>query len=140
MSGFAIIFSVLILFSSGNLIEAGICMLILLNVFQSVVLKKMMIMFVSVMTCYKTFLFCIYSVEPGNGGRAFGGLLAEFLVFGLGSIWLFVPAYVTWVLLQDFVDNKPKRSLTTRRNHSPSKQQSADVTDLSADDAQQSAG
>lgn len=97
----------------GNLIEASICLMIVFNVFKSVVLRKMVTMIVSVMTCYKTILFCIYSVEPGNGGRAYEGFVAEFLIFGLGCIWLFVPAFVVWVLLQDFIDIEQRRSFTS---------------------------
>ncbi|XP_045204978.2 uncharacterized protein LOC123557533 [Mercenaria mercenaria] len=102
----------------GNLIEASVCLLVLFNAFKTVRLNKMVTIFVSVMTAYKTILFCVYSLDIGQGGRAFEGLVAEFLVFGLGSVWLFVPAYVAWVLMQDFVDIKPKGTCS---RYTPSK-------------------
>ena len=95
-------------FFRGNLIEAFVCLMVLFNVFGTIRLNKMVTIICSVMTSYKTVLFVVYSFDFSKGGREFQGLLGEFLIFGLGSIWLLVPAYVTWVLIQDFVDIKPK--------------------------------
>lgn len=92
----------------GNLIEAVLGLLVLFKVFKTARLTKLVTMMISAMTFYKTFLFCVYSLDIGQGGRAYEGFVAEFLVFGLGSVWLFMPAATIWVLLQDFVEFKGK--------------------------------
>ncbi|KAL4231877.1 hypothetical protein ACF0H5_009453 [Mactra antiquata] len=103
----------------GNLVEAVINIMIVLNVFKTVRLSKIVTMCVSVMTAYKTFLFCLYSFDIGQGGRPLSTLFNEFLVFGLGSVWLFVPIYIVWVLLPDFLNEQqiPSCSLQSKTDN-----------------------
>lgn len=109
--------SFIISFFSGNLVEAFICVLIVMNVFKTVRLTKLVTLFASIMTAYKTFLFFLYSFDIGQGGREMTGWWNEFLVFGLGLVWLLVPLYVIWVVTPDFLDNavKSSTSLSARK-------------------------
>lgn len=89
----------------GNILESAINLVVVFKVLKSIQLSKLVCIAVSVMTAWKTTLFCLYSLDIGHGGHTVERWRDELLVHGLGLIWLVVPVYVVWVLTKDFVND-----------------------------------
>lgn len=81
---------------------------VVFNLAKSVRMSKLLGICACVMTFWKTVIFCLYSLDVGKGGHKFD-LIGELMVFGFGAIWLVVPAYAAFVLMQDFLDNKTSK-------------------------------
>lgn len=93
-----------------NLLESVVNLVVVLNLVRSVRVQKMVAVIVSVMTCWKTVLFAVYSLDIPKGGHKSDNLLLEILlVYGLGSLWIIVPALIVLSLSKDFVCTGKKR-------------------------------
>lgn len=97
------------IFYRGNIIESALNLLVVFDVLKSVRKSKLLAIVASIMTAWKTVLFCLYSLDVGQGGHTFNWF-AELVVLGPALIWIVFPVYAAKVLMEDFLNTKTLRS------------------------------
>lgn len=92
-----------------NLVEAGLYTAVLLQLFSSIRWTKLMAICSSIMTCWKSLLFLLYSYDLADESRHVENWFYDIaLVFMPSLAFTIIPAYAAYILMVDFAVQSEK--------------------------------